>query len=400
MLPSSTSRRRAPPPGTDHEQIDLARESEQSIGRTSRLGHDLDPRANVPDRVQCPIAQEIDLLLDDLLPGAGRAAHRQNPKSDRRHPVIDDAAHVDLSPGLYRDCRCQLERGHRLGAAVIAHADPSELRVSLGLISAWRNRERAFEVTEQLAHSLADSDVSLGPVTAGADHQKIAVLTRDDAVERASDGQIGLDREPRVGGELVSDLGQHRPRLLADALPVQANREHHDRFGMDCDEHQLRARRPTDRRAQRGGVPPLGITVDADSYPLHGGAARPRCPARRRLPRTRLLLPSCRHRVDPHPASNASALLRPAMETASMPWLARMLVQLRGLRDASSAEGVICSHRISSVAGDRDVMVAAGQRSPIGSRCHRDCGKTRIPCRQISPPARRSARVPRSAPGL
>ena len=93
----------------------------------------------------------------------------------------------------------------------------------VGLIPVWGDRERAFEVTEQLAYSLADPHTTLGRMPAGADHQDVSMLTSDHAVKRPGHGQIGLNRQPRVGRTRL-DLGQHRPRLLVEALPVKSRR--------------------------------------------------------------------------------------------------------------------------------------------------------------------------------
>ena len=88
--------------------------------------------------------------------------------------------------------------------------------------AARRDGQRAVEVAPQLAGALADPDPSGGRVAARAHDQQIAVLAADHSVQRAGNREVGLNDDPRVRRELITNLCEGRSRLPLEALPIEA----------------------------------------------------------------------------------------------------------------------------------------------------------------------------------
>ncbi len=76
------------------------------------------------------------------------------------------------------------------------------------------DRERAFEVAEELAGALSDPHQALWRVTARSHRKEVTALATNDARQRTRDREVGLDDDSRVGRERVASLPESRFSLL------------------------------------------------------------------------------------------------------------------------------------------------------------------------------------------
>jgi hypothetical protein len=130
-----------------------------------------------------------------------------------------------------------------------------------------RDRERNFEVTQQLAGALADAHPALGALPARTHDKQVSMLPSHHTLQRARNREVGLNDHPGIWRQRIANLRQHRGCLLFEALPVHLLWQYDERVRMNGNEHHLSLRRASDRRCEHDRVLALRVAAHANGDP-------------------------------------------------------------------------------------------------------------------------------------
>ena len=104
----------------------MLRELQQHIRGPATRNLDLELSFDPLTRGDGSSAKLIHLGADRFIPLVLHEA-TQSRSGEHGKPVVDDRPHMQIGAGAGRDRRGEGERGPRLGIAVVAHGDPTEI---------------------------------------------------------------------------------------------------------------------------------------------------------------------------------------------------------------------------------------------------------------------------------